>query len=106
LVSCELWLPGYLDWNLCKCLWEDHKTSVGVNSTHCWQELKDGIQREIDLCSCACARAHVCVHMCTSSRYEACYSWGWNLRLFCQMRSVESCERNGLLSWQFRFNVL
>lgn len=28
------------------------------------------------------------------------------LRFFYQMRSVKSCGRNGLHSWQFRFHVL
>lgn len=78
------------------CLWEHHKT-VGMNSTHCWQELKGGIQREIAsaLSLSLCARA--CVRACVRPSLEVGTSG-----LLYQMRSVESCGRSGLHTWQFQ----
>jgi len=59
----------------------------------------------------------ICLHACMHVRPRACvcaHQEGMRpatlevgtVRLFYQMRSVESCGRNGLHSWQFRFYVL
>lgn len=68
-----------------------------MNSTHCWKELKGGIQREVPLG----LRAHVCMRACVHAHQEgmrpASLEVG-TLRLCYQMRSVESCGRNGLHS--------
>jgi hypothetical protein len=51
--------------------------------------------------------AHACMCVCAHQEgmRPATLEFG-TLRLFYQMRSFESCGRNGLHSWQFRFHVL
>ena len=51
------------------------------------------------VCVCACVRVH------QEGTRPATLEVG-TLRLFYQMRSVESYGRYGLHSWQFRFHVL